>query len=118
MSPSPVCADSLPRPRRRPALAGAFLFGLACALPASAQVRVTGTIASDARFRGRSVSEGRPVATLDVAYDAADGAYAGAAISGVADDRSGPDVLSVQAYGGYVTRLKNGPFFSAAWNSW
>ena len=95
------------RGHRRLAAGGLLLAGLLAAAPAAAEVRVTGVIASDDRFRGRSVSEGRPVASLDLAYDAANGAYVGVTTTGVA--HAGPQLLAVQAYAGYVARLGTGP---------
>lgn len=82
---------------------------LGLATRAAAQTTVTATLASDDRFRGRSVSAGRPVASLDLAYDAADGAYAGLAFAGVATRHSGLQVLGAQEYVGYVRRLASGP---------
>lgn len=95
--------------RRRRAAGGLLLAGLLTALPAAAEVRATGVIASDDRFRGHSVSEGRPVASLDLAYDASNGAYAGVTTTGYARPRGGPDLLAVQGYAGYVARLAAGP---------
>jgi uncharacterized protein (TIGR02001 family) len=63
------------------------------------------SIFSDARFRGYSLSAGRPVATADLSYDDPSGLYA--AISGStvlgADDSIKP--LGLQLNGGYAKRL-------------
>ena len=76
---------------------------------AAAEVRTTVAIASDQRFRGRSVSEGRPTASLDVSYDAPGGAYVGVTGTLVAARHDGVRPLTVQEYAGYVTRLPAGP---------
>lgn len=94
-------------PGRAWALALAAALGLAGR--AAAQVAVTATLASDDRFRGRSLSAGRPTAGLDIAYDAANGAYAGLVVTGVAARHAGPQLLSVQEYAGFARRLAAGP---------
>ena len=76
-------------------------------MPARAEVGATASVFSEARFRGYSLSRGRPVAILDVAYDDRSGFYADAAATGVL--RGGePTPLSVQLTGGYARRLKSG----------
>ena len=82
---------------------------LAFAGRAAAQVRGSVAIASDDRFRGRSVSQGWPVATLDLSYDAPNGAYLGVAATGVVTQHDGPRFLAAQQYVGYATRLPAGP---------
>jgi uncharacterized protein (TIGR02001 family) len=82
---------------------------LAFAEGASAQVHGAITIASDDRFRGRSVSQGRPVATLDLGYDAPNGVYLGMAATGVATQHDGLRFLGAQQYIGYARRLPAGP---------
>lgn len=69
---------------------------------------MTAAITSDDRFRGRSVSAGQPTASLDLSYDAANGAYAGLAVAGVATRSEGPQLLAVQEYAGYAKRLQAG----------
>jgi len=61
------------------------------------------------RFRGRSLSKERPVASLDLSYDAASGAYAGIAGAGVATSHDGLQGLTLREYLGYATRLNGGP---------
>jgi uncharacterized protein (TIGR02001 family) len=85
------------------------LAALAAAGRAAAQVRTTIALESDDRYRGRSVSQARPVASLDLSYDAAGGAYAGAAVTVVAARHEGLQLLSGQVYAGYVARLPQGP---------
>jgi uncharacterized protein (TIGR02001 family) len=86
---------------------------LAIASRAAAEVRIAAAIASDDRFRGRSVSQGRPVATLDLSYDAANGVYAGVAATGVAARYDGAQLLAIQTYAGYARRLADGPTLDA-----
>jgi uncharacterized protein (TIGR02001 family) len=85
------------------------LVALGAAGRAAAQVRTTIDIESDDRYRGRSVSQGRPTAGLDLSYDAPGGAYVGAAVTVVAARHEGLQVLAGQAYAGYVARLPQGP---------
>lgn len=74
------------------------------AVPAQAQISGTFGINSDFRFRGRTLSAGRPVVTADVGYDDRSGLYLGAATTAVitGDD---PGILNVQGNIGYATRL-------------
>lgn len=96
-------------------LHGALLSGivalaaLALAPRALAGPSVTATIASDDRFRGRTVSEGQPIASVDATFDAASGLYGGVALTGVATRHDGAQFLSAQAYAGFVKRLDAGP---------
>jgi uncharacterized protein (TIGR02001 family) len=75
---------------------------------AAAEVGATASIFSDARLRGYSLSEGRPVGMLDFAYDDASGFYAGAAASAVLGRGGDPAPLGIQVTGGYAKRLKSG----------
>ena len=86
----------------------AFLCLVACATPARAQVGLGLSVASDDVFRGESVSEGRPTASLDLSYDDLSGAYAGTSGTIVATRNSGLQLLRVVAYGGYVRRIGRG----------
>jgi uncharacterized protein (TIGR02001 family) len=70
---------------------------------------MTAAIASDDRFRGRSISEGRPVASLDVSYDAPVGAYLGLTGTVVDARHDGLQPLALQAYAGYARELPAGP---------
>lgn len=74
-----------------------------------ALAEVGGSIAvtSDDWFRGRSVSSGHPVVTLDVSYDDVSGVYLGGAVdAAIAPDS--PDLLSLRANLGYAWRLRSG----------
>ena len=67
----------------------------------------TVSIFSDDRYRGYSLSDGRPVGTFDFAYDDASGFYADAAGTGVIS-HGDPSVLGAQLNGGYARQLKSG----------
>ena len=83
----------------------ALLLVSGMASPAAAQVGADLSIESDDRFRGRSLSAGQPVATLDLSYDHDSGLYAGGAATGVATGDDGTQLLSLQGYAGYARRL-------------
>lgn len=76
--------------------------------PAHAEVGATVSAFSDLRFRGISLSEGRPVGIFDFAYDDPSGFYADAAASGVVRRGGEPEPLGIQLSGGYAKRLKSG----------
>jgi uncharacterized protein (TIGR02001 family) len=77
------------------------------AAPASAEIGATISLFSDERFRGYSLSQGKPVGTFDFAYDDPSGFYADAAATGVVSDGK-PSALGAQLNGGYAKRLKSG----------
>lgn len=77
-------------------------------MPAYAETGATVSVFNDLRFRGISVSERRPVAILDLAYDDQSGFYADAAATGVLRGGGDPAPLSVQLSGGYAKQLKSG----------
>ena len=72
----------------------------------AAQVGAVVSIFSDDRFRGVSVSDGRPVATLGLSYDGASGLYANLTGTVVAARDEGPRFLSGVFNGGYAVRLR------------
>ena len=77
-------------------------------MPAAAQVGAAVSIFSDARFRGYSLSAGRPVAIADLSYDDPSGlygAFSGSAVLG-GDDAIEP--LGLQLNGGYARRVTPG----------
>lgn len=76
---------------------------------AAAQARVSAELASEARFRGRAVSDNQPVAGLDLAYDAASGVYAGIAGDLAATSHHGLQPLTLREYAGWARRLAAGP---------
>lgn len=87
-----------------------LLCAIAALVPASAaaEVGLTASVFSDARYRGYSLSEGEPVANLDFAYDNRSGFYAGAAASGFLRHGQYPTPLALQADAGYARRLTSG----------
>lgn len=91
------------------ALAGAFLalVMLLNSSAAHAQVGALVSIYNDDRFRGISLSDGRPVGILDISYDAADGLYASGSGRMVATREEGLQVLGFSLNGGYATRLNS-----------
>lgn len=76
--------------------------------PASAEIGATVSVFSDSRFRGYSLSDGRPVATLDLSYDDSSGFYADAAATGVLQQSGDPAFLGAQLNGGYARQLRSG----------
>jgi uncharacterized protein (TIGR02001 family) len=85
-----------------------FVATLTSASPAAAQVGSSVSIFSDDRFRGYSLSEGRPVAILDLSYDAPNGLYGAISGSVVATRHDGLQPLGFQLNGGYAKRLSSG----------
>jgi uncharacterized protein (TIGR02001 family) len=80
---------------------------LCLATGARAQISAAVSAQSDYRFRGISLSDRQPVASLALAYDSPVGIYAGAsAIGEVQDGR--PVALGVIEYLGYATPRRNG----------
>jgi len=75
---------------------------------AAAQFGAVVSIFSDDRFRGASVSDGRPVGTLDVSYDVRSGLYASLSGTVVATRGEGLKALSAVLNGGYAKRLRSG----------
>ena len=63
---------------------------------------------SDDRYRGVSLSDGRPVGILDLSYDAANGMYATISGSVVATRDEGVKGLGLVLNGGYARRLQRG----------
>lgn len=87
-------------------------FGVASvpsALPA--QLAATAIVQSDYRFRGRSLSQGKPVATIDVSYDDRSGLYVGGSATAVLGGVEVAGLLAQQAYAGYAIRDKSGASF-------
>ena len=116
---APACVKSRPASAGRAspfciwwlsALAAALLLGLAA--PAQAQVGASVQVQSDYRFRGVSLSDGDPTASLSLSYDHASGAYGGLTGVFVATDHSGLQALGYVAYLGYAGRLKH----DASWD--
>ena len=88
-----------------------LITGVACLCSASTAAAEVGTAVSifnDARFRGYSISNGHPVALLDISYDGPGGLYAAASASVFARSRGALRPLALQVNGGYATRLPSG----------
>lgn len=75
---------------------------------ASAEPGFSLTAASDDRFRGRSISGERPVATALASYDDVRGPYAGVSVTAVATRDEGVQPLRSVQYLGYAKRLHSG----------
>ena len=86
----------------------AFFFAGAVASSAQAKVGAVLSAYSDERFRGFSLSDGRPVGILDLSYDASNGLYAAASGSVVASRGEGLKLLGASVNGGYAQRLRSG----------
>lgn len=80
---------------------------LAClgGTPAKAQVNAAVSLFNDLRFRGYSLSDGRPVGILDVSYDAPNGLYGAVSGNIVASRDEGLKPLGFIVNGGYATRI-------------
>jgi len=88
---------------------GAFvLLALLSVAPARAQVSGSATLVSDYRFRGISLSDDRPALQLAVAYDHANGLYAGAMTSSARPDADSGSDVQLLPYLGFARRLDNG----------
>ena len=77
---------------------------MSLASPARGQVALSLAVESDHRFRGYSLSDGRPTAAISAAYDDTSGFYLNGSLIGVYR-RDDPDFLGYQANAGYARRL-------------
>jgi uncharacterized protein (TIGR02001 family) len=75
------------------------------ATPVSAELGASVSISSNDRFRGHSLSQGRPVAALDLSYDDPTGIYLGGSATSVATAHSGLQFLGLQGNVGYARQL-------------
>ena len=99
---------STAKPIRLYLLLGALaLTGLAA--PASAQLGASLSFQTDDYFRGYSLSEGRPVATLNLSYDDGSGLYVAGAATAVATRHSGVKLLGAQENIGFARKIGTGP---------
>jgi uncharacterized protein (TIGR02001 family) len=85
-----------------------FAATFALASPAAAQAGASVSIFTDDRFRGYSLSDGRPVGILDLSYDAPHGLYGALSASIAATRDDGLQPLGLQLNGGYAKRLSSG----------
>ncbi|MFL6725702.1 MAG: TorF family putative porin [Sphingomicrobium sp.] len=88
-------------------LSAAAFFGTS-ATPAKAQVGAVLSVFSDDRFRGISLSDGRPVGILDLSYDSPSGLYAAISGSVVATRHEGARALGLSVNAGYAARVRTG----------
>lgn len=77
------------------------------AVPARAQWSGQISVTNDERWRGRSISEGRPAATLSLGYDDRSGLYADASATAAALPQ-GVTLVSAGVDAGYAWRLPGG----------
>lgn len=76
--------------------------------PARAQVVASLTLSSDVRFRGRSVTDMAPAATVDLGYDDQSGIYV-AANATAGFFATAPELVNFQENLGFAHRLGSGP---------
>ena len=86
----------------------AFFLAIAVASPGQAAVGAVASVFSDDRFRGISLSDGQPVAILDLSYDAPSGLYGTASGSVVVTRHEGLKALGFVLNGGYAKRFSTG----------
>lgn len=78
---------------------------LAIAPPASAQIGGSLTLSSQARLRGRPVSDHRPVLEVELVHDEPSGLYLGGSAALVASRDWGVQPLAFTQYAGFARRL-------------
>jgi len=81
----------------------AALLLLVLANMAQAQISGNATIVSDYRYRGVSLSQGKPEAQVDIGYDSSNGWYSGILASGARLNYA--DTEQLVAYAGYAGRF-------------
>ena len=79
---------------------------LACASPAAAQLSGDIAFRTDDRFRGHSLSEGRPTLSLDLSYDHPSGLYLDLVVHAVDSLHDGPQLLGAEENFGYARRIR------------
>lgn len=95
----------MPRAFRRACLAASLLTFSATA---HAEIGASLTLQSDDRFRGSSISGGRPAATANLSYDDVAGPYLGASVTLAAAHDRAARFSSTTQYAGYALRLSSG----------
>ena len=98
-------------PVRAVGVAASFVLtavSLLSAGPVSAQLAATASVTSDYRYRGVDISEARPAASVDLAYDTAGGAYAGGSLIAANAPDEGPRIVGLLADVGYARRAAGG----------
>jgi uncharacterized protein (TIGR02001 family) len=92
-------------------LLGAIL--MLSAAPARAEIGASLTLASQDRFRGYSVSDGYPAATLSLSYDDVAGPYFEASVMAAGTPSEGVQRYRFEENAGYALRIANGPTIDA-----
>jgi uncharacterized protein (TIGR02001 family) len=94
--------------RHRGAIAIPLLLAamLGCATPAAAQFSGSLAIRTDDRFRGRSLSQGRPTMALNLSYDHPTGLYLDVVVRGMLARHEGPQLLSVEENFGFAKQIR------------
>lgn len=82
-----------------------------------AQVSASVSLESDYRYRGVSLSEGRPTLGLSLAYDHSSGFYAGGQAIGQDTAHDGVQLLGFVEYAGYAIRGPEGLSFDVGVNN-
>ena len=77
------------------------------ASPARAEIGAAASVFSIERVRGYSLSEGHPVASLNLSYDSSTGIYAGASGKIVANSSDGVRPLGFQLNAGYAKQISS-----------
>lgn len=84
------------------------LYLLAPHAHAEGQMSVSGALDSDDRFRGISLSHGRPDARLDFGYDRDGGLYAGASVAAASGRAKAGPLAHYTGYAGWVSKPRSG----------
>jgi uncharacterized protein (TIGR02001 family) len=103
----------MPRPQRS---AAAWLAAAGLLLPiavAAAELYGSAAVVSDYRYRGASLSDGRPVPQLHLGADAQDGWYLGGFASGVKLGNERRPRMQLLLYAGHGVRLPSGSAWEA-----
>lgn len=113
----PRCLENRRRVARRCEAAQNSLRALACLIlaivavgspPARAQVSGSVSVTSDDRLRGRTLSSGRPAASLALSYDDASGFYIDGAATAASTRADGIALIGATVDIGYARRMANG----------
>lgn len=80
-------------------------FALFALTPAQAEISSEVKLQTDDRFRGRSLSDGRPVIDGDISIDLASGIYAGGSVAFILTGKDRAGLQGVDAYLGYAALI-------------
>lgn len=97
-----------PHPLTRASLAAVVLLLAFLSFPAASDTSFTVSALSDFRYRGASLTHGRPSLKLNADYDSASGPYAGVQGAGVYYGDDTQWEAELLGYVGYATRLGDG----------